>query len=60
MVGFFYNKLIADIEDIPPCVLGVSCMDRRGEAAPRKMNKASFVIWRLLMEDLPILVTGFP
>jgi hypothetical protein len=24
------------------------------------MHKARFVMWRLLMEELPMLVTGFP
>jgi hypothetical protein len=58
MVGFVYDELIADVKDMPPSVLGVPCTE--GAAVPRKMNKAIFVIWRLLTEDLPILVTGFP
>jgi hypothetical protein len=35
-VGLVYDELIADIEDIPACVLGISCMHRRGAGSTEK------------------------
>jgi hypothetical protein len=34
--GFVDDELIADIKDIPPSVLGVSCVNRRGGGGAEK------------------------